>query len=97
MNLVLISYYQIFGYVGLRLKHQQELEKLTLITQPLKTLKFFLSAVIQYLRRSTSYLLSHVRLLILFSAFVGIAGILLALNGGHRDKVHKIMYRAIVN
>lgn len=88
MNLMLISHYRISAFVGLRLKQQQEREKLTLTTQPLKTLKLFLFAVIVYLRRSTLYLLSHGRLLMLFTALVGIAGVVLAINGGPHEQVH---------
>ncbi|CAI9289661.1 unnamed protein product [Lactuca saligna] len=37
---------------GLREKHKQELENMTLIAQPFKTLKLFIVAVVQYISRS---------------------------------------------
>ncbi|KAH6768541.1 SNARE associated Golgi protein family [Perilla frutescens var. frutescens] len=71
---------------GLRLRHQQELEKLSLTSQPFKTLKLFLFAVIQYLSRSSTYLLSHGGWLMLLSALVGVAGILLVIVDGPHEK-----------
>lgn len=97
MESYVVSYYQISAFVGLRLKHQQELEKLTLTTQPFKTLKLFLFAVVLYLRRSASYVLSHGGWLMLFSALVGVAGILIVIIDGPHDKVNKIIYLVILN
>nr|KAJ0184902.1 hypothetical protein LSAT_V11C900498530 [Lactuca sativa] len=37
---------------GLREKHKQELDNMTLIAQPFKTLKLFIVAVLQYITRS---------------------------------------------
>ncbi|XP_068652541.1 vacuole membrane protein KMS1-like [Aristolochia californica] len=44
---------------GLEEKHRVELENLTLMTQPFKTMKFFILASVQYLKRSVLYLLSR--------------------------------------
>lgn len=85
-----------FCFVGLRLKHQQELEKLTLISQPFKTLKLFLFSVVQYLRKSFTYLLSHGGWLVLLSAIVGVAAILLVVVDGPHVKVNKIIYWVIL-
>ncbi|XP_042065561.1 vacuole membrane protein KMS1-like isoform X2 [Salvia splendens] len=71
---------------GLRVKHQQELEKLNLTTQPFKTLKLFLFAVVLYIRRSFTYVLSHGGWLMLCGALVGVAGILLVIVDGPHDK-----------
>ncbi|CAE5956614.1 unnamed protein product [Arabidopsis arenosa] len=69
---------------GLREKHQQDLEKLTLTSQPFKTLRFFVVAVLLYVRRSTSYLLANVGWLMLFSSiFVAFAALLVTLDGPH--------------
>ncbi|PIN19831.1 Vacuole membrane protein VMP1 [Handroanthus impetiginosus] len=77
---------------GLRIKHQQELENLSLSSQPFKTLKLFLFAVIQYLKRSSSYLLSHGGWLMLLSTIVVIVGILLVtLDGPHEKHVDEIL------
>ncbi|XP_019160152.1 PREDICTED: vacuole membrane protein KMS1-like isoform X2 [Ipomoea nil] len=46
---------------SLESKHQQELQNLTVVTQPLKTVKFFILVVLQYLRQWFTYLLSHAR------------------------------------
>lgn len=69
------------------MKHQQELEKLNLTTQPFKTLKLFLFAVVLYIRRSFTYVLSHGGWLMLFGALVGVAGVLLVIVDGPHDKV----------
>ncbi|OEL29738.1 Vacuole membrane protein KMS1 [Dichanthelium oligosanthes] len=42
----------------LRAKHKMELENLTLTKQPLRTLHFFLLAMLQYLKRLATYILS---------------------------------------
>ena len=73
-----------FLFVGLREKHKQELEDLTLFLQPFKTLKLFIVAVAQYLRRSLVYLLTHGVWLMLFIA-VTVAGavLFLSVDGPH--------------
>lgn len=74
-------------FAGLRAKHQQELENLTLTTQPFKTLKFFILAVIKYLKRSVSYLLAHGGWLIVLCTVVVLVGILLFTIDGPHEKV----------
>ncbi|KAG8370188.1 hypothetical protein BUALT_Bualt14G0091200 [Buddleja alternifolia] len=77
---------------GLRTKHQQELEHLTLISQPLKTLKLFILAVRQYLGQSVAYLLSHGGWLMLLSTIVAVIGILLvAVDGPHEKHVEEVL------
>ncbi|XP_076894870.1 vacuole membrane protein KMS1-like [Bidens hawaiensis] len=49
----------------LREKHKRELEKLTLTSQPLKTLKFFNLAILQHIHRSSVYIVTHGFLLVL--------------------------------
>lgn len=71
---------------GLRLKHQQELENLTLLSQPFKTLKLFLFSVVKYLRKSFRYLLSHGGWIVLLIALVGVAAILLVVVDGPHEK-----------
>lgn len=71
-------------FAGLREKHQQDLEKLTLTSQPFKTLRFFVVAVLLYVRRWSSYLLANVGWLMLFgSIFVAFAALLVTLDGPH--------------
>ncbi|KAK0608776.1 hypothetical protein LWI29_035887 [Acer saccharum] len=67
-------------------KHEQELENLSLTTQPLKTLKFFAFAVVQYLKRSTLYLLAKGGWLMLLSTVVGTLGVLLMTIDGPHEK-----------
>ncbi|XP_027360326.1 vacuole membrane protein KMS1 isoform X2 [Abrus precatorius] len=62
---------------GHREMHQLDLENLTLTTQPFKTLKYFTLAVIQYLKKTTLYLLAKGGWLMLFSVAVGALGIVL--------------------
>ncbi|GAB4835826.1 meiotic spindle pole body protein Kms1 [Ancistrocladus abbreviatus] len=78
------------GLDGLHQKHQQELENLTLATQPTKTLKFFILAVIQYLRRPLS--VAKDRWFILLTTLaVGIAVFVAAINGPHREHVLELI------
>ncbi|KAI8009752.1 Vacuole membrane protein KMS1 [Camellia lanceoleosa] len=76
---------------GLRTKHQQELEKLTLTAQPVKTFKFFILAVIQYLKRSILYLLAHGGWLMVLCTIVVLVGILLfTIDGPHEKHVEEL-------
>ncbi|KAM7466796.1 hypothetical protein LguiB_014358 [Lonicera macranthoides] len=77
---------------GLRVKHDQEIEHLTLTTQPFKTLKFFISATFQYLQQSVLYLLRHGGWLMLLIAVLVIVGILLlTLDGPHETHVEELL------
>ncbi|KAG5560142.1 hypothetical protein RHGRI_003431 [Rhododendron griersonianum] len=80
---------------GLHAKHQQELENLTLTTQPFKTLKFFILAVIKYLKRSVSYLLAHGGWLMVLCSVVVLVGILLFTidgpHGKHVEEFHEFL------
>lgn len=75
-------------------KHQTDLEKLNLFTQPFRTLKLFSMAMMQYLRKSIAYLLSH-RWCMLFSTIAGLALILLVTTDGphvkHVEEVRKYL------
>ncbi|KAL0393081.1 UNVERIFIED_CONTAM: Vacuole membrane protein KMS1, partial [Sesamum radiatum] len=76
----------------LHIKHQQELENLTLTSQPFKTLKLFILAVTRYLSRSVAYLLSHRGWLMLLSTIVAIAGVLLVtVDGPHEKHVEEVL------
>ncbi|XP_042037876.1 vacuole membrane protein KMS1-like isoform X1 [Salvia splendens] len=76
---------------GLREKHQQDLENLTLTSQPFKTLKLFVLAVRQYIRKSVVYMLSHAGWLILLSVIVAAIGTLLVtVEGPHGKHVEEI-------
>lgn len=74
-------------FAGLRQKHRQDLEHLTLTTQPFKTLKFFTLAVVQYLRQTISYILAKGGYLMLFSSLTMTIGILLVTFDGPHEKV----------
>nr|AGE13753.1 SNARE [Medicago sativa] len=71
---------------GLIEKHQLELDNLTLTTQPFKTLKFFTLAIIQYLKKTATYLLAKGGLLMLLSVVVGALGIMLITVEGPHEK-----------
>ncbi|CAA3031476.1 vacuole membrane KMS1 [Olea europaea subsp. europaea] len=82
-----------FTSAGLHAKHQQELENLMLTTQPTKTLKLFILAVIQYVRRSISYVLSHSGRLMLLSSIVILAVVLLVtIDGPHEKHVEEVLH-----
>ncbi|MCE3051469.1 meiotic spindle pole body protein Kms1 [Datura stramonium] len=72
-------------------KHQKDLENLNLLTQPFRTLKLFSMAMMQYLRKSIAYLLSH-RWCMLFSTISVLALILLVTtNGPHVKHVEEVL------
>ncbi|PRQ38674.1 putative SNARE associated golgi family protein [Rosa chinensis] len=71
---------------GIRRTHQEELDNLTLTTQPFRTLKFFILYVLQYVKSSISYLLARGGWLMLLSAVVLSLGILLVTIDGSHDK-----------
>ncbi|CAI9776823.1 unnamed protein product [Fraxinus pennsylvanica] len=78
---------------GLLVTHEKELENLTLTTQPFKTLKFFILAVIKYLRHSVAYVLSHGGWIMLFSTIIAIAGVLLlTIDGPHEKHVEEVQH-----
>ncbi|XP_057468425.1 vacuole membrane protein KMS1-like [Actinidia eriantha] len=75
----------------LHAKHQQELENLTLTTQPFKTLKFFILSVIKCLKRSVAYLLAHGGWPMVLYAVVVLVGILLfTIDGPHGKHVQEL-------
>ncbi|XP_057486415.1 vacuole membrane protein KMS1-like [Actinidia eriantha] len=75
----------------LRAKHQQELENLTLTTQPFKTLKFFILAVIKYLKRSVTYLLAHGGWpLVLYAVVVPVGILAFTIDGPHEKHVQEL-------
>lgn len=74
------------------IKHQHELENLTLTSQPSKTIKLFILVFILYLKRSAVYLLSHGVWLVLLSATVVVSGIvLLTVDGPHEKYIEEVM------
>ncbi|KAL1548603.1 meiotic spindle pole body protein Kms1 [Salvia divinorum] len=76
---------------GLHEKHQQDLENLTLTSQPFKTLKLFILAVRQYIRKFAAYMLSHGGWLILLTAIVAaIVTLLVTVEGPHGKHVEEI-------
>lgn len=84
---------QISDFSGLREKHQQDLENLTLTSQPLKTLKLFILAVRQYIRKSAAYLLSHGIWLILLGVIVAIfVSLLVTVEGPHGKVIQDTTY-----
>lgn len=72
---------------GLREKHHLELENLTLTTEPVKTIKFFVLAVLQYLKRTLLYLLAHGGWLMVLCTVGVLVGILLLTIDGPHEKV----------
>ncbi|KAM1192058.1 hypothetical protein ACFX2J_012461 [Malus domestica] len=71
---------------GIREKHQEELDNLTLTSQPFRTLKFFILAVIQYVKRLVSYLLARGGWLVLSSIVLLSLGVLLITFDGPHEK-----------
>lgn len=79
--------WRVIIFAGLREKHDQDLENLTLATQPSKTMKLFVLAVLQYIKRSISYLLAKGGWLMLLSTVALAIGILLMTIDGPHEKV----------
>ncbi|KAF3457159.1 hypothetical protein FNV43_RR01816 [Rhamnella rubrinervis] len=76
---------------GLHERHQQDLENLTLTTQPFKTLKFFILAVAQYIKRSILYILAKGGWFMLLSTVLLALGILLlTIEGPHEKHVDEL-------
>ena len=77
------------NFADLHERHRQELENLTLTTQPFKTLKLFFLAIFQYFKRSVLYLLAKGGWLMLLSTLIAALGILLVTIEGPHEKVIK--------
>ncbi|XP_030465922.1 vacuole membrane protein KMS1-like [Syzygium oleosum] len=78
---------------GLQQKHQQDLENLTLTTQPYKTLKFFVLATFQHFKHLISYLLGKGGLLLFLSAITAALSFLLVTVDGAHDKHVEELYK----
>lgn len=77
---------------GLREEHRQELENLTLTSQPFKTLKLFTVAIVEYIRRSLIYLLRHGGWLMLLVTVTVAGGVLLlSMDGPHGKHVEELL------
>ncbi|KAL9379002.1 hypothetical protein Peur_027484 [Populus x canadensis] len=73
----------------IREKQRQELENLTLSTQPIKTLTYFVLAIVQCLQRLFA---KSGWLLLLISAFIGSIGILVITTGSpYQEHVHEVV------
>ncbi|KAI3815512.1 hypothetical protein L1987_15183 [Smallanthus sonchifolius] len=70
----------------LREKHKRELEKLTITSQPFKTLKFFTLAMLQHINRSSVYIVTHGFLLMLLIVAVMAVAVLLVTDDGPHTK-----------
>ncbi|GMH08424.1 hypothetical protein Nepgr_010264 [Nepenthes gracilis] len=78
---------------GLREKHQKELENLTLTTQPFRTLKFFILAVVEYLKQSIAYLLAKGGWFMLLGTLVVASGaFLVTIEGSHEKHVDEFLH-----
>lgn len=78
---------ELLYFAGIRERHQQELENLTLTAQPFKTLKFFALAMVQYCKRSVFYLLAKGGWLMLLSTVVAAVGVVLVTIDSPHEKV----------
>ena len=73
-----------FYLIGLRKKHQEELDNLTLTTQPLKTLKLFAFAVTQWIHQTIRH---RAGWFMFSSTLAGSIGILVTTIGGPHKMV----------
>jgi hypothetical protein len=71
----------------LRAKHKMDLENLTLTKQPLRTLHFFMLAMLRYLKRFVSSIQSKGGLLVLLVVLVVAPGTILFASDGLNKKV----------
>lgn len=63
--------------LGLRDKHQKELDSLTVTIQPLRTSKFFILAILQWLQQQTGYISTKRSLCLLISVLTVVIGIII--------------------
>ncbi|MBA0616337.1 hypothetical protein Godav_016393 [Gossypium davidsonii] len=84
---IVVPSISLLNVADLRERHQQELENLTLTTQPFKTLRLFLLAIFQYYKRLALYLLAKGGWLALSSTLIAALGILLVTIEGPHEKV----------
>ncbi|XP_062223063.1 vacuole membrane protein KMS1-like [Phragmites australis] len=76
----------------LRERHKMELENLTLTKQPLRTLHFFMLAMLRYVKRLATYLLNKSGLFVLIIVLVVAPGILLFVSDGlHKKHVQEFL------
>nr|GMD95100.1 vacuole membrane protein KMS1-like [Ipomoea batatas] len=75
----------------LQSKHEQEIADLTLMTQPFKTLKLFVMAVLEWLRQSLAYLLSHAVWFVLLSCVAVLSGMLLLTTDSANEKMEEVL------
>ncbi|KAE8077015.1 hypothetical protein FH972_015624 [Carpinus fangiana] len=79
------------GISELHQRHQQEVENLTLTAQPLKTSKFFVLAIFQYVKQSILYLLAKGGWLMLLSTVaVAIGVLIMTIDGPHEKHVEEL-------
>lgn len=75
---------------GLQQKHRQDLENLTLTTQPYKTLKLFVLATFQHFKHLISYLLGKGGLLLFLSIItVALSFLVVTVDGAHEKHVEE--------
>uniref|UniRef100_A0A0D3EUR2 Vacuole membrane protein KMS1-like n=1 Tax=Oryza barthii TaxID=65489 RepID=A0A0D3EUR2_9ORYZ len=78
--------------IEIREKHKLELENLTLTKHPFRTLRFFMLAMLQYLKRLATYILSKGALFVVLIVLVLAPGILLAVTDGlHKKHVQEFL------
>ncbi|GAB4843411.1 meiotic spindle pole body protein Kms1 [Ancistrocladus abbreviatus] len=76
---------------GLQEKHQQELENLTLTTQPFRTLKFFILAIVQYFKQSIACILAKGGWPVFLAILIVVFGVLFAsIEGSHEKHVQML-------
>jgi hypothetical protein len=81
-----------FRFAEIREKHKLELENLTLTKHPFRTLRFFMLAMLQYLKRLATYILSKGALFVVLIVLVLAPGILLAVTDGlHKKHVQEFL------
>lgn len=74
-----------FYIVGLRQKHQEELDSLTLTTQPLRTLKLFAFGVIQWIHQTIQHRAGWFMILSILAGSIGI--LVMTIGGPHHEMV----------
>ncbi|CAN1280247.1 hypothetical protein LINPERPRIM_LOCUS17366 [Linum perenne] len=80
-------------FAELREKHQQELENLTIATQPIKTLKFFVLSIFQYFKLCVLYLLGKgVWLMLLSAVVVAFVFLVPTIDGPHEKHLEEVYH-----
>ncbi|KAE8718360.1 Vacuole membrane protein KMS2 [Hibiscus syriacus] len=82
---------RLLNFADLRKRQRQELENLTLTTQPFKTLRLFILAIFEYFKQSVFYLFAKGSWIVFLNTLIAALGIfLVTIEGPHGKHVEEV-------